>query len=131
MDGETPSKIDLLHSESRVFFSFYDCSLDKKYSFYGLTREEATHLMRRLRHLEKMEWRQLSGLSREEGLTPEISGSVSHEMIHAQNSSEKKLVEQYYFHIRVNGKFRIFGYQIDQFFRITHIDPEGKIHGHH
>ena len=38
--------------------------------------------------------------------------------------------KQYYFHFRIeqNGKFRVFGYQKEQFFCITHIDRKGEIH---
>lgn len=130
MDDQAPSKIDLRHTESRVVFSICDCSLNKNYSFYGLSREEATQLIKRLRHIEKMTWGQLISLPRESGLTPEKSGLGSFDMIHNQNSSEQKLVEQYYFHFRVEqkGLFRIFGYQRGQFFCITHIDPNGKTH---
>lgn len=130
MDDQTPSKIDLRHTESRVVFSICDCSLSKNYSFYGLSREEATKLIKRLQYIEKMKWGQLISLSRESGLTPEKSGSDSFSIIHDQNSSEQKLVEQYYFHFRVEqkGLFRVFGYQKGQLFCITHIDPNGNIH---
>ncbi|MFH1454864.1 MAG: hypothetical protein ABIF22_00875 [bacterium] len=51
-------------------------------------------------------------------------------MIDEQNTSPEKLAEQYYFHFRVEqrGLFRVFGYQKRQFFCITHIDKDGKIH---
>ena len=83
----------------------------------------------RLRYIEKMTWAQWIGLQREKGLTPEQRGSASFDMIHEQNTSEKKIVEQYYFHFRVEqtGLFRVFGYQRSQFFCITHIDPDGRI----
>ena len=47
----------------------------------------------------------------------------------SKNSSEGKLVEQYYFHFRVEQTdlFRVFGYQRGQFFCVTHIDPDGRI----
>ena len=130
MDDQAPSKIDLRHTESRVVFSISDCSLNKNYSFYGLNREEATKLIKRLQHIEKMTWGQLIGLPRKSGLTLEKSGSDSFDMIHNQNSSEQKLVEQYYFHFRVEqkGLFRIFGYQKGQLFFITHIDQNGTTH---
>jgi len=75
MDDQAPSKIDLRHTESRVVFSISDCSLNKNYSFYGLNREEATKLIKRLQHIEKMTWGQLIGLPRKSGLTLEKSGS--------------------------------------------------------
>jgi len=55
---------------------------------------------------------------------------MSFDMIHNQNSSEQKLVEQYYSHFRVEqkGLFRIFGYQKGQLFCITHIDQNGTTH---
>lgn len=131
MDGETPSKINLLYTESKVVFSICDCSL-RDYSFYKLNREEATNFIKRLRHIEKLTWGQLTGLQRDNGLTVEKPDSDSFNMIHEQNSSEQKVVEQYYFHFRVEqtGRFRVFGYQRDQLFCITHIDPRAKIHGH-
>lgn len=132
MDDKTPSKIDLYHTESRVVFYICDCCLDKNYSFYGLCREDAKRLMKRLQHIEKMTWKQWISLPREGGLTPERKDSDSFNMIHNQNSSERKIVEQYYFHFRIEikGVFRVFGYQKDQFFCITHIDRNGSIHCH-
>jgi hypothetical protein len=129
MDDNTPSKIDLLHAESRVIFYFCDCSLRKDYSFYGLDRVEAENLIKRLKYIEKMTWRQFAALSRENGLTPEKPGSDNFNIIRGQDSSEQQLVEPYYFHFRV-GKtklFRVFGYQNGQLFCITHIDLKGKI----
>lgn len=130
MDDQTPSKIDLRHTESRVVFSICDCSLNKNYSFYGLSREEATKLIKRLQHFEKMTWGQLVGLPREKGLTSEKLRSPNFDTIDAQNSSEQKISgEKYYFHIRIEqtALFRVFGYQKAQLFCITHIDPDGKI----
>ena len=79
-----------------------------------------------------MTWKQLSAIDRYHGLTVEDSNSGSFAMIHEQSTCERKMVEQYYFHVRimVDGTFRIFGYQKDQFFCITHIDPKGTIHKH-
>jgi len=130
MDDSTPSKIDLYHAESRVVFSFCDCSLNKNHSFYNLSREEATKFIKRLRHIEKLTWKQLASLPRKNGLTTESSGSENFEMIKAQDSSEQQMTEErYYFHFRVEetGLFRVFGYQRGQLFCITHIDPNGKI----
>ncbi len=130
MDDSTPSKIDLYHAESRAVFSICDCSLNKKYSFYSLSREEAEKLIKRLRHLEKHTWKQLANLSRKNGLTPESSGSENFEMIKEQDTSEQQITgERYYFHFRVEetGLFRVFGYQRGQLFCITHIDPNGRI----
>ncbi len=130
MDDQTPSKIDLRHAESGVVFSFSSCSLNKNHSFYSLSREEATKLIKRLRHIEKLTWKQLAGLPRKNGLTPEALESENFEMIKAQDSSEQQLVgERYYFHLRIEetGLFRVFGYQRGQLFCITHIDPDGKL----
>lgn len=126
---EIPTKFDLQYTESKVVFSICDCSLDKKYSFYGLSREEATRFLKRLQHIEKLTWGQFTSLPRKNGVTSEKSNSENFALIHEQNTSEGKLVEQYYFHFRVEqtGLFRVFGYQRDQFFCITHIDPDGKI----
>lgn len=126
---ETPTKFDLQYTESRVIFSICDCSLDKKYSFWCLNREEATKFLKRLQHIEKMTWGHFASLPRKNGITTEKSDSGNFSLIHDQNSSARKIVEQYYFHFRVEQTdlFRVFGYQRDQFFCITHIDPDGKI----
>lgn len=128
-DGETPTKFDLQFAEHKVCFSICDCSLDKKYSFWCLDREQATKFIDKLRHIEKLTWKQLASLPRKNGLTSEKQGSPNYDLIHGQNTSERKIVEQYYFHFRVEqtGLFRIFGYQEAQFFCITHIDPDGRI----
>lgn len=126
----THSKFDLQYAESTVIFTICDCSLDKKYSFYNLTREQAERFINRLRHIEKLTWKQFMAMDREHGTTVEIKGSESFTMIDEQDTSASKLLEQYYYHFRVEqkGVFRIFGYQRKQFFCITHIDREGKIH---
>ena len=130
MDNQAPSKIDLRHAESRVVFSFCDCSLDKKHSFYDISRDEATKLINRLRYIEKMTWKQLASLSREDGLTSEDIGCNNFEMIKQKDTSEQQMTgERYYFHLRIEkkGLFRVFGYQKGQLFCITHVDPRGKI----
>lgn len=126
---ETPTKFDLQYAEYKVIFSICDCSLDKKYSFYNLNKEDAVKFMRRLQYIEKLTWKQFASLPRKNGVTTEKQDSENFDLIHIQNSSERKLVEQYYFHFRVEqiGLFRIFGYQRCQLFCITHIDPDGKI----
>lgn len=126
---ETSTKFDLQYSESKVIFSICDCSLDKKYSFWCLNREEATKFLKRLQHIEKLTWGQFASLPRKNGITTEKSESKNFDLIDYQNSSERKIVEQYYFHFRVEQTdlFRVFGYQRDQFFCITHIDPRGEI----
>ena|SRR3989344_6928203 len=126
---KTPTKFDLQYTESKVIFSICDCSLDKKYSFYNLSREDATKFLKRLQYIERLRWGQFMGLQRDNGVTTEKPNSENFNLIHEQNSSEKKLVEQYYFHFRVEqkGLFRVFGYQQGQLFCITHIDPDGKI----
>lgn len=133
MDNQTPSKIDLQYAERKIVFYFCDCSLNKNYSFYGLSKEEATRLIKKLRYIEKMTWKQFANLDRKNGLTSEIPESNSFNMISVQDSSEQKIAGvRYYFHFRIerNGEFRVFGYQKDQFFCITHIDPKGDIHHH-
>ncbi|MDO8492736.1 MAG: hypothetical protein Q7S34_03800 [bacterium] len=126
---ETPTKFDLQYTEYKVTFSICDCSLDKKYSFYSLNREEATKFLKRLQHIEKLTWGQFISLPRKNGVTAEKPNSENFNLIHGQNSSERKIVEQYYFHFRVEqiDLFRVFGYQRGQLFCITHIDPDGKI----
>ena len=125
---DTPTKFDLQYTESKIIFSICDCSLGK-YSFYGLSREDATKFLKRLQHIEKLTWGQFTSLPRKNGVTTEKSGSGNFDLIHEQNSSEGKLVEQYYFHFRVEQTdlFRVFGYQRGQFFCVTHIDPDGRI----
>lgn len=130
MDGlDTPTKFDLEYAEAQVRFSICDCSLDKKYSFWCLNKEQAEKFIKRLKHIEKLTWKQLASLLRKNGLTPEKQGSSNFDLVHNQNTSESKFFEQYYFHFRVEqiDLFRVFGYQQRQFFCITHIDPNGKI----
>ncbi len=126
----TPSKIDLRFAEQKIIFLICDCSLDKNYSFWKLSREQAERFIKRLKHIEQLTWSQFSNLPRASGLTPEKSEDTSFDLIHGQNTAAEKLVEQYYFHFRVEqtGLFRIFGYQKRQFFCITHIDRDGIIH---
>jgi hypothetical protein len=126
----THSKFDLQYAESTVVFTICDCSLDKKYSFYNLTREQAERFIGRLQHIEKLTWKQFMALDRERGATPEKRGSESFQMIDEKNPDAGKFIEQYYYHFRAEqkGVFRIFGYQRRQFFCITHIDRDGRIH---
>ncbi len=128
-EEETPTKFDLQYAENKVRFSICDCSLDKKYSFWSLDRQQAMKFIARLRYIEKLKWKEFANLSRKNGVTPEKSGSPNFDLIHTQNTCESKLMEPYYFHFRVEqiGLFRVFGYQHKQFFYITHIDPNGKI----
>ena len=128
-ESETPTKFDLQYTESKVTFSICDCSLDKKYSFWCLNREQATKFLKRLQYIEKLTWGQFASLPRKNGITTEKSGSENFTLIHNQNSSERKIVEQYYFQFRIEqtGLFRVFGSQRAQFFCITHIDPNGNI----
>ncbi len=128
-ETETSTKFDLEYTESKVIFSICDCSLDKKYSFYNLNRIDATKFLHKLQHIEKLTWGQFTSLPRKNGVTTEKPNSENFDLIHNQNSSERKLVEQYYFHFRIEqvDLFRVFGYQRGQFFCITHIDPNGKI----
>jgi len=130
MDGlETPTKFDLQYAEEKVCFSVCDCSLDKEYSFWCLSKEQAKKFLERLRYIEKLTWKQFANLPRKNGLTSEKANSPNFSLIHKQNTSESRFVEQYYFHFRVEqvGLFRVFGYQRGQFFFITHIDPYGEI----
>ncbi|MAZ56253.1 hypothetical protein CL653_00470 [bacterium] len=129
MDGlDIPTKFDLGYAESNVCFSITDCSL-KKYSFWCLNKQQAETLLKRLKHIEKLTWSQFINLSRQDGVTPEKNDTPNFIMIHEENTSPDKMVEQYYFHFRIEkrGLFRVFGYQKKQFFCITHIDPNGKI----
>jgi hypothetical protein len=124
------SKIDLEYSEHKVLFLICDCSLDKNYSFWKLSKEQACDFIRRLKYLETLQWKQFANLPRDSGLTPEKSGTSSFDLIHDQNTSAEKLTEQYYFHFRIEqrGLFRVFGYQRKQYFCITHIDRGGLVH---
>ncbi len=131
MDEFIPAKIDLGYAEENVIFRISNCSTDKKYSFWKLSREQAEKFLRCLKHKEKLTWKQLCNLSRDNGLTKEKEDSDSFRMIDELNDSAEKMVgEKYYFHLRVeqNGLFRIFGYQLKQYFYITHIDRDGGIH---
>ena len=127
---EISTKFDLEYAEFKVRFSICDCSLDKKLSFWKLdSREHAERFISRLKYLEKLTWTQFANLPRENGLTLEKPGTPNFKLIDRQNTSEKKLIEPRYFHFRIEqkGLFRVFGYQYEQFFCITHIDPHGNI----
>jgi hypothetical protein len=126
----TPSKIDLRYAEQKVIFLITDCSLHKNYSFWNLTKIQAGDFIKRLHHIEKLTWSQFSSMPRENGITSEKRDTDSFNMIHEQNTTPEKFVEQYYFHFRVEqrGLFRVFGYQKRQYFCITHIDYGGRVH---
>lgn len=126
----TSSKFDLEYAEHKVIFSICDCTLNKKYSFYNnLTKEKAKKFLGKLQYFEKYTWRQFANLSRENGVTCERKNSDNFNLIHNENTLGRNVLEQYYYHFRVEprGLFRIFGYQKEQIFYITHIDPNGKI----
>ncbi len=130
MNNSTSSKIVLDYAESRVIFSICNCSLNKNYSFYQLGKARALKLIKSLQYIEKLTWKQLASLPRKNGLTQETLGSKGFDMIKSQDSSEQQIVEErHYFHFRVEqtGLFRVFGYQKNQLFCITHIDPSGSI----
>lgn len=130
--GCVSSKINIQYSESNIIFGISRCCCDKKYSFFGLDKNEAENLVKRLQHIEQMTWKQFSSLDRDLGITPEIPDSKTFNMIDNQNSSETKLMERYYFHFRVKNRdlFRVFGYQYKNIFYITHLDPKGELHQH-
>lgn len=132
MANEVSTKIDIQYAEKKIIFLICDCSLHKDYSFWKLSRNQAEMFIERLKYIEQLDWNQFSNLGREKGITSEISGTDSYEIINEQNTSPEKFIEQYYFHFRIKHgeKFRVFGYQKRQYFCITHIDYEGKIHGH-
>jgi hypothetical protein len=129
MDEQIATKIDMSHADERVVFYFCNCSLAKKYSFYELGRKNAEDLIVKLKQREKITWRQWSGLPPTNGgLKPEKMGTKSFEMIKEQDSSEQQMAgKRYYFHFDITLKFRVFGYQENNFFCITHIDPNHKI----
>lgn len=130
MDGhDTPTKINLKYAEEKICFSICDCSLDKKYSFWCLNKDQAKKFLEKLKHIEQLTWGQLASLPRKNGLTSEKPNSPNFNLIHEQSTYEGNLMEQYYFHFRIEqtGLFRVFGYQKQQFFCITHIDPNGKV----
>ena len=130
MDGFGPAtKIDLQSADEKICFSITDCSLDKKYSFWSLNKNQATALLKQLNHIEKLTWKQFSNLSRQNGITPEKPGTPNFNIIDEESTAMENITEKYYFHFRVKktGLFRVFGYQKKQFFCITHIDPDGRI----
>ena len=127
---EPPTKIDLQYADDNVCFSIANCSLDKNYSLIGLVKKEVKKLIAKLKHFEKMTWKQVATLPRENGLTLERRGSESFDLVDTHNSDRNKILEQHYFHFRVEqkGLFRVFGYQKGHIFYITHIDRKGRIH---
>lgn len=88
-------------------------------------------MLQRLQHLEELTWKQVSVLSRGKGLTPEKPDSDSHKLILEEDPNGRLTGEKYYFHFRVDQSgqpFRVFGFQSENIFYITHFDPKGKIH---
>jgi hypothetical protein len=138
MDSGNVTKIDIAHADSQVRFSLRSCSTKKKHSTMSVDRSALAVLSKRLMHLEdKYTWRQLAAEKRNKGLTSETKGSKSYNEIHeCRENCEGSfgLDEDYYFHFRVKdgspefGKFRIFGYQKDDMFCITHFDVKGLFH---
>ena len=131
-DEITPTKVDLRYADKHVVFRVTDSCVGRHYSLCELSREQLERLLNRLKVFEQLTWAQLAGRQRDVGLTCEAPGGVSFDMIHEQNTSPEKLLEQYYFHIRIEprGTFRVFGYQKGHYFFITHVDPDGRIHNH-
>jgi hypothetical protein len=101
------NKINPQFTEKKVIFYFCDCCLNNKYSFYNIKKENAEKLIKRLKFIEKMDWRTFGGLPREDGITSEFPNSKSFEMIDSQNSCEDKIIERYYFHFRVEKKRKV------------------------
>ncbi len=128
-EHDVSTKINLEYAEEKICFSISDCSLDKKYSFWPLNKEQAKIFLHKLQYVEKLTWKQFANLSRKKGLTFEKQGAPNFNLISTQSTYEGNLMEQYYFHFRVESDklFRVFGYQKQQFFCITHIDPSGKL----
>lgn len=121
------TKIDIVYNNYNVLCLLSSCSTNKKYSLHQLDATQAKAFINKLLQIEEMTWKQLAGLPPENGLAPEIINSESFEMI---KSCDRHIVEGepcYYFHLRVSLKFRIFGYQHEQYFYITHIDKNHKI----
>lgn len=132
MEG-TSTKIDLRYAEENVAFRISDCCTKRKYSLSKLSRDEAKELIEALKEKENKTWKQLSSAPRNTGITPERVGTLSYEMIDEENSSLDKIAgKKYYFHLRTKatGVYRIFGYQREKYFFITHIDTRGEIHNH-
>lgn len=130
-DIPIPSKIDLRYAEKKVIFLICDCSLHKNFSFWKISREQAEEFINCLKYREQYTWNQFANpAQRGNGLTPERPGSDSFNMIDMQNSSLSQFTEKYYFHFRTKNRsiFRIFGYQKEQYFCITHIDRDGIVH---
>lgn len=126
-----PTKIDLQYAEDLVVFRVANCSDHKKFGFCSIDRDDGVILMKKLKYLERLTWSQWSALDRRgSGLTCELYNSESFNMIAAEDTSGKQLIERRYFHFRVEqrGDFRIFGYQAGKYFFITHFDPHHEIH---
>jgi len=129
MSDGISTKIDLQYADDNIVFGIAYCCADKDNSFWKLDRIEAEEFLAKIKHIEKMTWKQFSALPREDGLTTEFPGSKTYTMIDNQNTMEAKLFEKYYFHFRIkkNSLFRVFGYQYKNIFYITHLDPKGKL----
>jgi hypothetical protein len=127
-------KIDFTYADYSVVFSITHCSSHKDFSLIKLKKEDVSQLLTSLYKIEKYTWRQWADEPRNKnGITSEIPGTNSFDAIDNQSYSLNPLTdEKYFFHFRAEqkGTFRVFGYQDANIFRITHIDPQGKMHGH-
>jgi len=130
---ESGTKIDIRYADHNIIFDITDSTDNKNYSLCRLNRENLKELLRKLKDIRNLTWKQFSAKSRDTGITSERKGTESFNMIDAQNSSPNKIVEKYYFHFRIGAQhstFRIFGYQYKNAFCITHFDIKGDIHDH-
>ena len=96
-----------------------------------LKGDERKKLDKRLNDLCSNKWRELVNTNRERGLTPERKDYHMHGEIKGRSDVSHPENQLYPFHLRVpsiSRVFRVFGYQYEDTFYITHIDPNHKKH---
>jgi hypothetical protein len=99
-----------------------------------LKKQDVETFLGALQKIERFTWQQWAHEDQtKNGIKQEIPGTNSFDAIDKQSYSLNPLTdEKYFFHFRAEqkGTFRVFGYQDANIFRITHIDPQGKMHRH-
>ena len=123
------TKIDLEFADALIVFRIGSCTSDKKLTLSNLEKSECEKFLKRINFFETMTWKNILARPREDGITLEKHETDSYKMIQEQDSREgKDFLANYYFHIRVDQKIRVFGYQDRYYFYITHIDTNHSVH---
>lgn len=122
--GSLKSSAPLSFLEKNVRFSFRSCDI-KNYCIRKLSDHELLALYKRLEHFEAYTWRQVTGLSREKGMSIEKRSDNNYTLL-----SKICPYSSTFYHFRVNGTnkpFRVFGAQKEDMCCILLLDRDGHI----